>query len=78
MVVAVVAIIAFMPADAVTEVLALVQSFLLTVVTLLGISRVAPVAAWPAPRQRLLSWSVAAAVAIVVCVEPLVLSALKR
>lgn len=75
---AVVAIIVFMPADAVTEILTLVQIFLLTVIVLLVLSRAAPVVAWPVRKQRLVSWSVAVCAAVVVCLEPLVLSALKR
>lgn len=75
---AVVAIILFMPADAVTEILTLVQTLLLTLVVLLVISRLAPVAAWPSRKQRLVSWSVAVCAAVAVCLEPLVLSTLKR
>jgi len=75
---ALIAIVVFMPADAVTEVLALVQTFLLTMVVLLVLSRVAPVVAWPLRKQRLVSWSVAVCAAMIVCLEPLVFSALKR
>ncbi len=74
---AVIAIILFMPADAVTEILTLVQTFLLTVIVLLVLSRVAPVAAWPRRRQTIVSWSVAVGAAVIVCLEPVVFSALK-
>ena len=72
-VMAVVAIVLFMPADAVTEVVTLVETLVLTVGALLVLSRVAPVATWPSRKQHLVSWSVAACVAVVVCLEPLVL-----
>jgi hypothetical protein len=75
---AVVAAIVSMPAEAVTEILTLVQTFLLTVVVLFVLSRVTPVATWPAPRQRLVTRSVAVVAAVVVCLEPLILSTLKR
>jgi hypothetical protein len=75
---AVVAIVVFMPADAVTEILTFVQILVLAGVALLVLSRVVPVAAWPAPRQSLLSWSVAVGAAVIVCLEPLLLSTLRR
>jgi hypothetical protein len=75
---AVVAIIVFMPADAVIEILTLVQTLLLTVIVLFLLSRVAPVAVWPQRKQRLVSWSVAACAAVFVCLEPFVLSTLRR
>jgi hypothetical protein len=78
LVVAVVMIVAFLPGDAVTEFLALLQIFLLTVLALVVLSRVLPVATWPSPKQRLVSWSVAVCASVLVCLEPLVLSALKR
>ena len=77
-VMAVVATVLFMPADAVTEVVALVETLVLTVGVLFVLSRVAPVATWPSRKQHLASWAVAACAAAVVCLEPLVFSTLKR
>jgi hypothetical protein len=77
-VVAVIAIIVWMPADPVTEILTLVQTFILTVVALLVLSRALPVARWPASRQRALSWGVALLAAVLVCLEPFVLSTVRR
>jgi Sec-independent protein secretion pathway component TatC len=75
---AIVVIVLFMPADPVTEMLTLVQTFILTVVALLVLSRVALVADWPSQKQWLVSWSVALCAAVVVCLEPLLFAALKR
>ena len=75
---AVVAIVLFVPADPVTEILTLIQTFLLTVVVLLVLSRVASVAAWPSRKQWMASWSVAACAAALVCFEPLLFATFKR
>ena len=78
MVAAVLAIVLFMPADPVTEVLTLAQTFLMTVLVLLMLSRVAQVAGWPSRKQMLVSWAVALCAAAIVCLEPLLFAALKR
>jgi len=78
MVVAVIAVMLFMPADPVTEILTVAQTFILTVAGLFVCSRVAPVTAWPSRKQRLVSWSVALSAAVVVCLEPLLFAAAKR
>ena len=75
---AVVAIALFMPGDPVTEMLALVQTFVLTIFVLLVLSRIVSVAGWPSRKQWLVSWSVALCVAAVVCLEPVLFAALKR
>jgi hypothetical protein len=74
----VLAVVVLVPADPVTEILTLILVLVLTVIALLGISRVANLASAPVSRQRLVSWLVAVAVAVVVGVFPLMHSMLRR
>jgi hypothetical protein len=75
---AVVATIIFGPAEAVTELLVLIQIFVLTIAVLAALSRLVPVRGWTQRAQRRLIWSVAVGTAALVCFEPVLFGMLFR
>lgn len=75
---AVVATMLFAPAEVVTELLVLIQIFLVTIAVLTALSRLVPLSGWTRRAQHLLVWSVALGTAVVVCLEPILFRALHR
>ncbi len=72
LVAAVLAIMVWIPADPITEILTFVLIFALTLIVLLVVSRFTNVPAASVSRQRLVSWLVAFLAAVLVCLYPLI------
>lgn len=74
----VIAAITFAPADWVTEAIFIVQIFVLVIILVSIVSRAVSITTWQPPRRRLLIWSLAAIVAIIVSLEPSIFRRLRN